>query len=109
LAELWLNTAWVLGVLVMRLVFSLLATATFLGGSVSAQAYEKFIPLGAGYSTEISSLPALNSEAEAIINQSDVYETEIYIEQLEAKRRESYMQRFMFGTENAGSDFSIDY
>lgn len=93
----------------MRLVSRFLAVVAFLGLSVSAQAYEKFIPLGTGYSTEVSSLPDLNSAAEAIINQSDVYETEIYYKELEAKRRESHLQRFMFGTENSGSDFSIDY
>ncbi len=93
----------------MRLVCSFLTAAVFVSLSVSAQAYEKFIPLGAGYSTEVSTLPALNSAAEAIINQSDIYETEIYYKELEAKQRESHLQRFMFGTENSGSDFSIDY
>ena len=93
----------------MRVLFGLAATVAFLGCSVTAQAYEKFIPLGTGYSTGVSAIPAFNSNAEAITVQSDVYETEIYYKELEAKKRDSYMQRFMFGTENSGSDFSVDY
>jgi hypothetical protein len=93
----------------MRLLFSFVAAVSLLGDNVAAQAYEKFIPMGTGYSTEVSSLPTLNSDADALINQSDVYETELYYKQLEAKKRDSYMQRFMFGTENSGSDFSVDY
>lgn len=93
----------------MRLVFGCVAAVALLSGSLSAQAYDKFLPLGTGYSTEVSQLPALNSDAEALSVQSDVYETEIYNKQLEAKKRDSYLQRFMFNTENSGSDFSVDY
>jgi hypothetical protein len=93
----------------MRLVSGFVVIVALATGSVVAQAYEKFIPLGAGYSTDVSALPAVNSDAQALTVQSDVYETEIYNKELEAKRRDSYLQRFMFNSENAGSDFSIDY
>jgi hypothetical protein len=97
------------GVSTMRLVLGFVAAVAIFGGSVSAQAYEKFIPLGAGYSTDVSTLPPINSDDQAITVQSDVFETELYNKQLEDKRRDSYLQRFMFGTENPGADFSIDY
>ncbi len=93
----------------MRLVFSFCAMLAVLGTLDSAQAFEKFIPMGAGYSSEISTLPAINSDAQAVSSQSDIYETDLYYKQLEDKKRDSYMQRFMFNSETSGSDFSIDY
>ena len=93
----------------MQFINGFVAVAIVVGASSSAQAFENFIPTGTGYSTNVSSLPALNSEAEALNTQSDIYETELYNKQLEARRRESYLQRFMSNSETAGSDFSIDY
>lgn len=93
----------------MRFVTGFAMAFLMVGACSSAQAFENFIPTGAGYSTNVSSLPALNSAAEAVDTQSDIYETELYNRQLEARRRESYLQRFMSNSETAGSDFSIDY
>ncbi len=93
----------------MRFVFGFVAAVALIGSVNSALAFEKFIPMGAGYSPEVSTLPALNSDAEAVAAQSDIYETDLYYKQLEAKKRDSYMQRFMFNSETSGSDFSIDY
>ena len=63
------------------LVLGLVASAS------TAQAYEKFIPLGTGYSTDVSVIPDLNSDLQHQINQADVYETEIYNKQLEQNRQ----------------------
>ncbi len=41
-------------------------------------AYENFIPLGTGYSTNVDSLPTLTAKKVRIIQHADVYETELY-------------------------------
>ena len=89
--------------LVAVLVLGLLVSAP------SAQAFEKFIPTGMGYSTEVSVLPELNSELQQQINQADVYETEIYNKKLEQNRQNSYIKHFLNDQNGTGSDFSVDY
>ena len=64
-------------------------------------AYEKFIPLGAGYSTGVSSLPSLNSDAQSLTVQTDIYETELYLKQLEERKHKSAIKQFF-----TNSDFS---
>jgi hypothetical protein len=74
-----------------------------------AQAYDKFIPLGMGYSPDVSVLPELNSDLQQQINQADIYETEIYNKQLDQQRHNSYINRFLNDRNSSGSDFSVDY
>jgi hypothetical protein len=97
------------GVWAMRVVSVVCFVAAVWAGTVSAEAYEKFIPLGAGYSPEVSTLPAINSTAESVTSQSDVYETELYNKQREDKLRDSQFQRFISDPESSGSDSSIQY
>ena len=89
----------------MRFVF--IVCVICFGLSVPAMAYENFIPLGAGYSTDVSSLPALNSQSQAITAQADIYETELYRKQLEQRQHDSYITRFSSNSD--ASDFSVDY
>jgi hypothetical protein len=93
----------------MRIISGLIVVAALAASTVSAQAYENFIPLGAGYSTDVSALPDPNSDQQAVTVQSDIYETEIYNKQREEQIHNSYMNRFFSSSENSGADFSIDY
>jgi hypothetical protein len=93
----------------MRITSGLIVVAALAAGTVSAQAYENFIPLGAGYSTDVSALPDPNSDQQAVTVQSDIYETAIYNKQREEQIHNSYMNRFFSSSENSGADFSIDY
>lgn len=93
----------------MRVVTVFASAVLVLGLNVQARAYEHFIPLGAGYSTEVSSLPALNSTAEAVTVQTDIYETEIYNRQLEQHRRDSYLQHSFSDSISAGPDNALNY
>lgn len=93
----------------MGLTWKISIAVAFLAMSGTANAFEKFIPLGTGYSTDVSSIPPANSDTQAIIAQSDIYETEIYNKIHEQQIRTSHMNRFLNNPENSGSDFSIDY
>ena len=93
----------------MRLFSVLLISGFIFGGFGTAQAFEKFIPLGTGYSTGVNSLPSLNSDAEALTVQSDIYETELYRKQLERRQQDSYINRFFSNSDSSGPDFSVDY
>lgn len=74
-----------------------------------ALAYENFIPMGTGYSTEVDSLPDFASEAGQINQQADVYETEIYRKARNAAEFDSRMRQFFSDSESNGSDYYIDY
>ena len=77
----------------MRFVFGVfLAVLAFCG---PAQAYDSFLPLGVGYSTQSVDLTALTPRQRAAINKADIYETEIYQRQLRAKQFDSKMRRFL--------------
>ena len=80
-----------------------------MAGASAAQAYDKFIPLGAGYSTDVGGLPAIDSQEQKLTNQADVYETEIYNKQLEQNRHNAYIKHFLNDQNSAGSDFAVDY
>jgi hypothetical protein len=90
----------------MRIIVGLIA---ILMTGTAARAYDTFIPMGAGYSTEVSSIPALNSDEEKVISQTDLYETELYAKQRAEREHDSYINRFFSNSETSGSDFSIDY
>ncbi len=85
----------------MRLKQILLVGAVVCGSFAPALAYENFIPLGTGYSTKVSELPAVNSDAQSLAVQTDIYETEIYRRALEQRNHNSAIKRFF-----SNSDFS---
>ena len=74
-----------------------------------SHAYEYFLPLGTGYSTEVDSIPVFDSKRATINQQADIIETEIYrADQAEAVS-ESRFNRFMSDAEVSGADTFIDY
>jgi hypothetical protein len=85
----------------MRLKQVLLVCLVVCGSFNSALAYESFIPLGTGYSTNVSELPALDSDAQSLATQTDIYETEIYRRALEQRMHNSAIKKFF-----SNSDFS---
>jgi hypothetical protein len=85
----------------MRLMHIFLVGAVVCSGFVPAHAYESFIPLGTGYSTQVSEIPALNSDAQSLATQTDIYETEIYRRALEQRMHNSAIKKFF-----SNSDFS---
>jgi hypothetical protein len=87
-------------------VVTALLIAGFAGPAV---AYENFIPLGTGYSTEVDSLPSFGSERAEISARADVYETELYFIDRKAKEDDSLFRRFQSDSEVSGGDTSIDY
>ena len=77
--------------------------------AIPASAFDKFIPLGAGYSTSLSALPGVNSERQRIIEQTDIYETELYRKQLEQRISDMRLNAFINDSIAFSSDRSIDY
>ena len=92
----------------MRFRLVLIVGATCMGLSSPSFAYEKFIPLGAGYATGKNVLPELNSEEQALTAQTDIYESELYRKQLEQRRSQTYISHFSTNFDASTSD-SIDY
>jgi len=76
---------------------------------VPAQAYENFIPLGTGYSSEVDSLPDFDSDASATIARTDIYETELYFKARKEIEADSFFRRFQSDNELQGGDTFIDY
>jgi hypothetical protein len=77
--------------------------------STPVAAYENFIPMGTGYSTEVGSLPAFDSEEGQIAAQTDVYESEIYRKARSDAEFDSRLRQFWSDTESSGADVFIDY
>ena len=88
---------------------SLMGFAAAAAGSSLAAAYENFIPLGTGYSSEVDSLADIGTERGDVTVQSDVYETELYRAGRNAAEADSFFRRFQSDTELEGGDTSIDY
>jgi hypothetical protein len=74
-----------------------------------ALAYEKFIPLGAGYSPQVSAVPEFDSEDGRIIARSDSYETDIYLKGRKKIEDESRLRQFFSDRNSTGLDGHIDY
>jgi hypothetical protein len=89
--------------------FGLVAVFVLALSSGPAAAYENFIPLGHGYSPEETGVPDFASEKAQIVQQSDIFETEIYHQERETRVQDSYIQRFISNQETTGADYSIDY
>jgi hypothetical protein len=74
-----------------------------------AAAYENFIPMGTGYSTEVDSLPSFQSEHGQVIQQTDIYESEIYRKQRRDLEFTHHLRQFQSDATFTGIDTYIDY
>ena len=93
----------------MRLKLFLCVSAVCIGFGGPAFAYEKYIPLGAGYASGKNVLPELNSEEQVFTQQTDIYESELYRLQLEQRRNQSYLNHFNSDINSSASDYFVDY
>lgn len=90
--------------------FKITLTAVVLvSTSTIAMAYENYIPLGTGYSANVDSLPQFDSDAGEISRKTDVYETELYLENLKRAQEDSRLRNFFGRRDSTGIDNSIDY
>lgn len=79
------------------------------GLSGAAHAYENFIPMGTGYSSEVDSLPRFESDRGQVSVTTDVLETEVWRRNREDAELDSRFRQFQSGNElDSNSDF-IDY
>jgi len=92
----------------MRGTLAILAVVSVLWPA-SAMAFENFIPLGHNYSPDDQILPPINSRQDRINLQTDIYETERYVEQRSQAADSSFLNRFISSQETSGVDYSIDY
>jgi hypothetical protein len=93
----------------MRMVSLVFGLVVAVAVSPAALAYENYIPLGTGYSPEVDSLPAFESDAGQISEQTDVYETELYFENRKKALDDSRMREFFSDRNATGLDSHIDY
>ena len=93
----------------MRVFSVMVVVAGFVVATGAAQAFENFIPAGTGYSTEILTLPELNSEQSKLNQQTDIYETEIYRKQRKYAEDDAKMRRFFSQNDATGLGGSVDY
>lgn len=93
----------------MRSFQIVLGLVVVVASTSAVQAYENYIPLGTGYSTNVDSLPSFDSAAGQVSQQTDVYETEIYLTGRKRIEDESRMRAFFSDAESTGSDSQIDY
>jgi hypothetical protein len=92
----------------MRLKSVLFAGAVLCTSCLPAMAYENFIPLGTGYSTDVSTIPALDSDAQSVTTQTDIYETELYRKHLDDQKNFSHLRRFLQNSDSSSTE-SVDY
>jgi hypothetical protein len=78
-------------------------------GASPAVAYENFIPLGAGYSPNVSEVPDFNSQDGRKTARSDSYETDIYLKARKKIEDESRLRQFFSDRNSNGVDTHIDY
>jgi hypothetical protein len=93
----------------MKMRHYLFAAGLALALAAPAGAFENFIPLGTGYSTEVGSLPPFDSYEGQIAQQTDIYESEIYGKQRRAKEFESRLRQFSSENDYTGAGAYIDY
>ncbi len=86
-----------------------LIAATLLATANAAVAYDTFIPLGKGYSTNNLDSAQITADEQAAINQADIYETELYMKHLREKQFDSRLNKFMFDRQSNGAEDQIDY
>jgi hypothetical protein len=93
----------------MRVLRIVLVLSAGLAGASAALAYENYLPLGTGYSSNVDSLPSFDSEVGQVNQQADVYETEIYMLGRKRVEDDSRMRSFFSDAESTGADTNIDY
>ena len=93
----------------MRVVSLVSGFAVAVSLSSAAMAYENYIPLGTGYSTNVDSLPTFDSNAGEISSKTDIYETEIYMLNRKKAEQDSQLRRFFSDSESTVLDRNIDY
>jgi hypothetical protein len=93
----------------MRAVFIVTGLTVAAFSSASAFAYENYIPLGTGYSSTVDEVPRFESEQGQVIQQTDVYETELYMKARKRAEEESRLREFFSDAESTGSNGHIDY
>jgi hypothetical protein len=98
-----------LGIMNMCKTIWLLALSVGASVATPAMAYENYIPLGAGYSPQVDSLPGFETDAGRVSQQSDVYETELYMQQRKQAEDDSRLRQFFSDAESTGADTRIDY
>ena len=72
-------------------------------------AFEEFIPSGTGYSASVDSLPDFASPEGQIIQQADIYETEIYKRGRKRVEDDSRFRQFFSDSESTGVNGHLDY
>ncbi|MFT3672107.1 hypothetical protein [Aestuariivirga sp.] len=91
-------------------VLSVLIVAACAGfGAAEAVAYENFIPMGTGYSTDVDSVPRFGSERSQVNSTTDVLETEIWHRNRDAAEYDSKFRQFQSGNEFKQDTDFIDY
>jgi hypothetical protein len=93
----------------MRALAVVMSLGFGLWAATPALAIEHFIPQGHTLNYDNPDLPKFGSEAGQFDLQTDIYETEIYMQRRENKLRDSYFKRFQSNPEPRGGDTSIDY
>jgi hypothetical protein len=86
-----------------------IAVAILAGLSGSALAFENFIPMGTGYSSDVDSLAQFDSDAADTREKADIYETELYFKGRSEIEADSFFRRFQSDNEIQGGDTFIDY
>jgi hypothetical protein len=74
-----------------------------------AMAYENYLPLGAGYSPSVDTLPEFSSEAGRVSQQSDIYESELYRIGRTQIEEDSRFRQFFSDKDSNGIESHIDY
>jgi hypothetical protein len=93
----------------MRTVTLGLGVALMAATAPAAMAYENYIPLGTGYSTNVDKLPRFESDAGQVSQQTDVYETELYLKNRKKVEDDSRFREFFSDRNSTGADSHIDY
>jgi hypothetical protein len=93
----------------MRAISLVFSFSVAVAMSPAAIAYENYIPLGTGYSANVDTLPAFESDAGQVSQQTDVYETELYFENRKKALDDSRMREFFSDRNSTGFDSHIDY
>ena len=92
----------------MRVLIAVLALSVSLWPA-SAQAYEKFIPLGHSYSPDQAVLPPLNSELDRLNAKVDIIESDIYTRERASKVFQNNLNQFMNNHAVRPNSSFIDY
>jgi hypothetical protein len=90
-------------------VSGLLLVAAIAAMPGAAMAYENFIPMGTGYSTEVDSLAGFDTDRGQISVTTDVLETEVWRKNRDDAELDSRLRVFQSGNEVDSDSTFIDY